>query len=112
MIDLSILSCTLSHNRLKDVDDSQPLPKLEESFEIYDDLLLGEYANGLVLDVGWFSLKSTSNLNGFYELKCFLVRLIRTSDWETPAAQFVARDFSELDLAIRAADQWAKALTD
>jgi hypothetical protein len=106
-MDLSFLSCQITHDRLSDIDVSCPLHKLERSFEINDDLLQGAYRSGLVLDVGWFDLESISNIDGPYRLRCFLVRLIRASDWTTPAAQFVARTFAELNAALRAAEQWA-----
>lgn len=106
-MDLRFLSCEITHDRLSDVDVSRALHELEQSIEINDDLLQGAYRSGIVLDVGWFNLKSISNIDGPYRLRCFLVRLVRASDWTTPAAQFVARTFAELSAALRAAELWA-----
>lgn len=107
----SFLTCKVTHDRLSHIDRSRGLRALEDAFEINDDLLQAEYGNGLVLDVGWFNLESISNVDGPYRLPCFLVRLIRSSDWTTPSVQFVARDFAELDEALRAVERWAVKLT-
>lgn len=109
-MDTSVLSCRIDHNRLNNVDPTQDLRSLAQAFEINDDLLQGTYQNGLVIDVGWFDIESVSNVDGPYRLRCFLVRVIRESDWQTPCVQFVARDFFELDAALRACDLWACGL--
>lgn len=109
---LGFLTCKVTHDRLSQVDRSRDLRALEDAFEINDDLLQGEYSNGLVLDVGWFNLESVSNVGGPYPLPCFLVRLIRASDWTTPSVQFVARNFTELDEALLVVERWAVRLPD
>lgn len=109
-MDLSFLNCRSAYNHLEELDESKSFQELEVSFEINDDLFQGEYENGLILDVGWFELDSVSNLSGPYQLKCFLIRLIRNSDWTTPAVQVVARSFSELRRALEIVNGWAVGL--
>jgi hypothetical protein len=111
-MDINFLTCKVTHDRLSQIDRSSDLTALEKAFEINDDLLQGEYKNGLVVDVGWFNLESISNVGGPYRLPCFLVRLIRAADWTTPSVQFVARNFTELDEALLSVERWAVKLQD
>jgi hypothetical protein len=104
------LNCQTVREVLSYRDTDKSWRQLKDDLDLDEDLLQADYANGLVLDVGWYDdLQPNSATANPESGGAFCVQLIRNHDWESPVVSIFARDFQELSTAIEAADRIATA---
>lgn len=111
-LDLSFLRCKVEYDQLSQINTSLGLELLEERCVTYDNLLVAEYPNKLVLDVSWHTIDSFTNGDdgGPYEIHAFLASIFRNKDTNLPAVRWLARDFDELIDVLKRLDDWAMSV--
>jgi hypothetical protein len=95
------------------IETDEPLSK--SSVEGCEDLLQVEYANGLILDVGWYEIKGTRTVGSTTNRDlhgAFFVKGVRDKEWGDLVLELAARDYDELRVAIALADFYLESLRD
>jgi hypothetical protein len=100
------LNCVIAFDELSRLDFEAPLAELREQALLADDMLQGSYAGGLILDVGWREIKSTSADGTPYAFDGFVIALVRNEDWDMPVVRWLANNFGELLSALKLIDDW------
>ena len=85
MLDLNFGKGIVRYNKFNINSD---IPLSEQIMELTEDLLQVEYANQIVLDLGWYP---ELDPNGF-----FIIYVIKNYNWDTPIISENAKSFDEL----------------
>jgi hypothetical protein len=100
------LNCVVTFDELSRLDFDVPLAELREQALLADDMFQGSYAGGLILDVSWREIQSTSIDGVPYAFDSFVIALVKNQDWEVPVVRWLANSFDELLSALKLIDGW------
>jgi hypothetical protein len=89
----------INYDHLSQIDTTRSLSELSTSFELHEDMFQGQYADGTLIDVGWYGPRGDTGV--------FRINLVRNFDWDNPLLDWQARSFEELMDALKAIDKWA-----